>query len=328
MLSPLWAARVILVCLWLPGSDLLSAQNSGPRPGGAYPTRPIRIITSEAGGGTDFAARMVAQGIAGPLSQPVIVDNRGSGTISGGIASKATPDGYTLLVTTNALWVLPFIQTVSFDPVKDFLPIATAAFSPTILVVHPSLPIKTVKELIARAKAKPGELNYASAGTGSSPHLAAELFKAMAEVNIVRIPYKGSGPALNDLIGGQVQIMFGTAGSVTTIIAAGKLRGLAVTSAQPSALFPGLPTVAESGVPGYRSETTYGVFAPAGTPASIVNRLNREVVLAVARQEIRDKFQNAGVEVAGSTPAQFAALIKTDIARMGKVIKDTGIRAD
>jgi tripartite-type tricarboxylate transporter receptor subunit TctC len=233
-----------------------------------------------------------------------------------------------LLVTTNALWVLPFIQKVNFDPVADFVPISTAALSPTILVVHPSLPAKSAKELIALAKAKPGELNYASAGTGSSPHLAAELFKAMAEVNIVRIPYKGSGPALNGLIGGQVQMMFGTAGSVSPLITSGKLRALAVTSAQPSPLFPGLPALADSGVPGYRSETVYGAFAPAGTPPAVVSRLNREIVLALERPEVKEKFLNAGVESAGSSPTQFAALIKSDMARMGKVIKDAGIRAD
>ena len=295
-----------------------------------FPTKPVRIVTLEPGGGTDFAARLIAQGLAGNFGHPVIVDNRGgaNGIIAVQVVAKALPDGYTLLINGSPVWLLPLLQdNVPYDPVKDLSPIALVTAAPNVLVVHPSSPANSVKELVALAKAKPGTLNYGSAATGGSPHLAAELFKALAGVNIVRIPYKGAVLALNDVIGGQVQVMFPTAATVAPHLKSGKLKVLAVTTAQPSALFPGLPTVAAS-VPGYESASVIGVFAPAATPAALVTRLNQEIVRVVNRADVKEKFFNSGVETVGNTPAQFAATIKSEMTRMGRVIKDAGIRGE
>jgi tripartite-type tricarboxylate transporter receptor subunit TctC len=301
------------------GADVVSGQD--------YPNKPIRIITADPGGSNDFLSRVIAQGISEPMGQQVIVDNRASAVVAGMVA-KSMPDGYTLLVTTGIVWILPFLQATSYDPVKDLAPITLAVSSPNILVVHPGVAVNSVKELIALAKAKPGELNYGSGATGSTSHLAAELFKAMAGVNIVRIPYKGAGPAVNGLIGGQVQLMIATSGSVAPHIKSGRLKALAVTSVQPSEIFPGLPTVGASGLPGYDAASMIGVFAPAKTPMAIVNRLNLEIVKTVNRPDAKAKLFNAGMEIVGSSPAQSAAAIKADMARMGKVIKDAGIHAE
>lgn len=293
-----------------------------------YPHKPIRIVTAEIGGGQDFGARIVAQGLTASLGQQVIVDNRAAGVIPANIVAKAPPDGYTLLVAGVSLWIAPYLQSnVPYDPVKDFSTITLLGISPTILVVYPSVPANSVKELIALAKAKPGQLNYASSSTGAPNHLAAELFKAMAGVNIVRIPYKGSVGGITDVISGQVQLTFGTAASVTPHVKSGKLRALAVTSAQPSAVFPGVPPVAAT-LPGYEAGSIYCVFAPAKTPVTLINRLNREIVQLLKTTEVRERFFNTGVETVGSSPEQLAATIKTDMARLGKVIKDAGIRGD
>ncbi len=294
-----------------------------------YPNKPIRIVTPGTGGGTDLTARMIAPGLSGSLGQQVVVDNRPSGVIAGGIASKAQPDGYTLLIGGSSHWLAPFMQdNLPFDPVRDFSAITLAVSMPNILVVHPSVAANSVKELIALAKSRPGELNYASALAGGTIHLAAELFKAMAGVNIVRVPYKGSGPALNDLIAGQVQVMFATAGSVAPHIKSGRLRALAVTTSQPSALAPGLPAVAAAGLPGYESVAMFGMFAPARTPATIISRLHQEIVGVLNKADVKQRFFNVGVETVGSSPEEFAAAVKSEIARMGKVIKSAGIRAD
>jgi tripartite-type tricarboxylate transporter receptor subunit TctC len=214
-----------------------------------------------------------------------------------------------------------------YDPVRDFAPVSLTNRSPNVLVVHPSLPVKSVKELIALAKAKPGELNYASASIASSSHLAAELFKAMTKTNIVHIPYKGSGAATIALIGGHVQLTFAAPGSVASTVKSGKLRAVAVTSAQPSALLPGIPTMAAT-VPGYESVAMTGIFAPAATPAAVINRLNQEVVRLFSQGDVKAKFFDGGLEAVGSSPEQLAAAMKSDMARMGKVIKDAGIRAE
>ena len=217
-------------------------------------------------------------------------------------------------------------DNVAWDGIRDFAPIIFATTEPNILVVHPLLPVKSVKELIALAKARPGALNYASIATGGPSHLAAELFKSMAGVNIVRIPYKGASPAAMDLVSGQVQLSFAAAASVAAPVKSGRLRALAITILQPSALFPGVPTVAASGLPGYEAGTVTGMFAPAKTPAAIINRLNREMAQALNRPEVKEKFSGAGQEIVGGSPDQFAAAIKADATRMGKVIKDAGIR--
>ena len=295
-----------------------------------YPTKPVRIIAASAGSSGDFAARLIAQGITGSLGQQVIVENRGGNvTISGELVAKAPPDGHTLLFMPSSLWLLPFMQDhVPYDPVRDFSPITHSGSTPAILVVHPSLRVNSVKELIALARAKPGELNYGSASTGSATHIASELLKSMAGVKILRIPYKGTTQALNDLLGGQVQLMFSTLAPALPHVKSGRLKGLAVTSAEPSALAPGVPTVAASGLPGFEAVSTQGMFAPAKTPVAIVQRLNQETVRFLNRPDVREKLLSVGTDVLGSSPEQFAATIKSEMARLGKAIKDAGIRAE
>jgi len=294
--------------------------------GQAYPTRPIRIVTSAAGGSPDLVARLIAQGISGPLGQPVIIDNRSSGIVPAELVAKAPPDGYTLIGTSNVLWLVTLMQKTTFDPLRDFAPIAMTNLAPAVLAVHPSLPVKSVKELIVLAKARPGQLNYSSSTNGTASHLAGELFKALASVNIVRIAYKGAGLAINDLISGQVQMTFITATSVMPHVKSGRLRALAITSARPSELFPGLPTVAASGLPGYEATSSGALLAPAKTSEAIISRLNHEVVRFLGTPEARERLFHAGSEVVGSSPDELAAAIRTEMDRMRKVIKDAGIR--
>jgi tripartite-type tricarboxylate transporter receptor subunit TctC len=315
-----WICVVIMMVI---GAGVVSGQD--------YPNRPIRIVTGAAGGGGDFAARLIAQLLTGRLGQQVIVENRGgaSGIIAAQTVAKAPPDAYTLLLYTGTFWILPFLRdNVPYDPVRDFSPISMTNRVPNILVVHPSLPVKSVKELIALAQNRPAELNYASVGVGGGAHLAGELFKAMAGVNMVHVPYTGTGPAVNALVGGQVQLMFPNAASVMPHVNSGRLRALAVCSAEPSELAPGLPTVAASGLPDFESVLMLGIFAPAKTPATLINRLNKEIVQGLNGADVRAKLLAAGVEPVGSSPEQFAAMIKSEMARMGKVIKDAGIREE
>ena len=295
----------------------------------SYPVKPIRIITASVGGGADELARTVGRGISGPLGQQVFVDNRGGGLVPGATIAKSPGDGYNLLMNGGTLWFVPLIRdNVPYNVQRDFAPIAWVSTSPVILFVHPSLPVKSVRELVALAKARPGELNYASSATGSINHLSAELFKALARVNVVRISYKGTGAALNDLIGGQVQLSFSAGAAMASHVKSGRLRALAVTSAQPSAAYPGLPTIAASGVPDYESVSVVGMFAPAKTPPAIVNRLHEETARVLKETETRERFLAAGVELVGGTPEQLATLIRNDVARWGKVIKDAGIREE
>ena len=275
-------------------------------------------------------SRLIAQGLTVSLGQQVVVENRGgaSGAIAAQAVAKAPADGYTLLFYSNGIWTLPLLRDVPYDPVKDFAPLTLVAISPNMIVVHPSLPVRSVKQLIALAKARPGELNYSMGGTGTTPHLAAELFKSMAGVDIVRINYKGAGPALNELIGGQVQLTFATTASGMPHVKSGRLKALAVTSAEPSALVPGLPTVAASGLPGYESGANYVMFAPAHTPLTIINRLNQETLRVLQQAEVKQMFLNYGVEAEGSSPEDLAMTVKSEIARLGKIIKDTGLRGE
>ena len=296
--------------------------------GQGFPTRPVRIVTAEVGGGSDFTARQIAQGLSTSLGQQVIVENRPSGFIPGEIVSRASPDGYTLLLFNTILWTAPLIQKAPYDPARDFAPVALIGSTPSVLVVHPSLPVKNVAELVSLARSKPGELNYGSTGTGAANHLSAELFKAMAGVNIVRINYKGGSLALNGLIGGEIHLMFTTPITSAPHVRSGKLKVLAVTSAEPSALAPGVPTMAASGMPGYESLATYGIFAPARTPKPLVDKLNAEIVRVLNRAETRDRFFNTGMEVAAGTPEQLAAMMKSDVARLERLIKAAGIRAE
>lgn len=316
-----FAVPICLLAMLMPGAHTGAAQN--------FPTKPIRIVTSEVGGGLDFVARLVAPGLTGNLGQQVIVDNRPSGVFTGSIVSRATPDGYTLLLNGSSFWLLPFLQnTVPYDPVRDFSPITLATNSPLILVVYPGLPVKSVKDLIALAKAKPGELNYSSSSLGTPQHIASELFKSMAGVNIVRIPYKGAGPAVAGLMAGEVQMSFSSAGAAAPHIKSGRLRALAVASAEPSALAPGLPTVASAGLHGFEAGSIWGFFAPAKTPVSLINRLQHEIVSVLNKADVKEKLLNATTEVVGSTPEKFASVIKADMLRGSQVIKAAGIRAD
>ncbi len=290
-----------------------------------YPSRPVRILTAEPGGVTDFAARLIAQGMTISLGQQVIVENRGV-TSSAESAAKATPDGYSLLALGSSVWIGPLMQKMPYDPVKDFSPITLTTTSPNILVVHPAVPVTSIRELITLAKARPGELNYASATIGSISHLGGELFKVMAGVNIIRIAYKGTGQALNDVIGGQVQLMFPNAGSGLPHVKSGRLRALAVTSATPSALLPDLPTVAASGVPGYEASSMTAMFAPARTPDALIKRLNQQITRIVSGADVKKKLLDSGVEPAAGPPEQLASTVKSEMARFGKLIKDARIR--
>lgn len=322
------ALRRLSVGLMVLGAGVVSAQTTSTASGQAFPNKPIRIVTSEPGGSGDFVGRLIAQGLPSGLGQPVIVENRGGNVvIPSMIVAKAAPDGYTLLLYGGTFWVGPLLEPLPYDPVRDFSPVTLAVGSPGIVVVHPSVPVNSIKELIALAKANPGVLNYGSGATGAITHLALELFKSMAGVDIVRIAYKGAGPAITDLIGGQVQVMFATSGSVAAHVKSGKLKALAVTSAQPSALFPNLPTVAAT-IPGYRGESIFGIFAPAKTPAVIINRLNQEIVRVLNTADVKEKLFNSGVEVVASSPEQFGAAVKSEIARLSKVIKDAGIKVE
>ena len=294
----------------------------------SYPNRPVRFVTAAVGGGNDFGARLIAHGLTESLGQQVIVDNRGGAHVPQNLVSKATPDGYTILVQNNTVWVAPLLEKTAYDHFRELIPITLTARAPNILVVHPSLPVNSVKDLIAAAKAAPGTINYASGVVGSSNWIAAELFKALAGVNLVRIGYKGSGPALIDVMAGQVKIMFSTTTSSLGHVKSGKLKALAITSPQPSPLTPGLPTIAASGVPGYAADAIYGVWAPAKTPAAILTRLNQEIVKVLSTQQVRDRFFSTGAEVVASTPQVFAEEIKSESVRLDKVFKAAGIRAE
>ena len=321
MLLSHFVAWTFPVSMMVLGAGVVSAQT--------YPNKSIRLLTNGVGGGADFVARMIAQGLTGSLGQQVVVDNRPNGTIPTEIVAKAAPDGYTLHLNSNGMWTLPLLRSrVPYDPVRDFLPITLATRTLNVLVVHPSLRVTSVRELIALAKSRPGELNYASGGTGSAMHLGIALFTSMAGVNIAHVPYKANSLAVNDLISGQVQMTIVSAGSVMQHVKGGRLKALAITSAQPSTLFPDLPTVAASGLPGYESATVYAVFAPAKTSEAIVTRLNQDIVRVINREDVKEKFFNAGIESIGSSPEQLAATIKSEMAKMGKVIKNAGMRDD
>ena len=293
-----------------------------------YPNHPIRIITASPGGAVDLVARLIATKLSASWGQQVIVENRGgSGVIAGDALAKAPADGYTLLFYGAGIWLVPFMRDTSpFDPVRDFAPITLATSSPGAIAVHPSLPVKSVKDLIALAKAKPGQINNASICTGTSSHLAAELFKFMTGTNIVNVAYRGNAEALSAIISGEVQLMFTTVTAILPYSKVGRMRLLAVTSAEPTALAPGVPTVAASGVPGFESSSTLVFFAPAKTPSSILSRLNQETVRILNQVDVKDQLLRAGIQVVASTPEQLAATMKADMGQMGKVIRDAKIR--
>ncbi|HWI15687.1 MAG TPA: tripartite tricarboxylate transporter substrate-binding protein [Burkholderiales bacterium] len=292
----------------------------------AYPNKVVRIVTPATGGGSDVLARMISPGLTASFGQQVVVDNRGA--IAPEIVAKSPADGYTLMVNGSPLWLLPVLRKgTPWNPVRDFAPITLAVSSPSMLVVHPSVPARTVKELIAVAKAHPGKLNYAAGTIGATPHLAGELFKVMAGVNIVRVPYKGSGPGLIGLMIGEVEFMFPGAASAWGYVKQGRLRGLAIASAQPSPLFPGLLPLADT-LPGYESISPQGIVAPAGTPVAIVQKLHAEIARVLNSADVKDKLHSSGIEVVASTPEEFGAAIKAGIARTTTLMKEAGIKQE
>jgi len=299
----------------------------------SYPNRPIRFVVPFApGGSTDTLARTLGQKLTDALQQQVVVDNRSgaNGNIGMEIVARAAPDGYTIVLGYIAnLGIGPGLYArLPFDPVKDYAPITQVASSPNILAVHPSLPVKSFREMIAYAKTNPKKLNFASSGVGSIGHLTGELLNRSAGVDMVHVPYKGSGQAVIDLLGGQVQTMFSGMSSVMQHIKAGKLRALAVTGAQRSPAVPEVPTIAESGFPGFEATAWYGVLATARTPKTIVNRLHDEIVRALALPEVRERLNNVGFELVGSTPDEFAAFIKSEITKWTKVVRAAKISAE
>jgi tripartite-type tricarboxylate transporter receptor subunit TctC len=290
--------------------------------------RPRRILTVEVGGGNDTIARFAAQAWGTVLGQRVLVENRpgASGVIAAETVIRAAPDGHTLLALGMSLWVLPLLQSVPYDPLNDLAPVTLVATSPNVLVVNPALPVKSARELIALAHARPGQLNYATAGSGSTGHLAIELFRSMAKIDMVRIAYKGGAPAMTDLISGQVQLAITSTGSLGGHAKSGRLRALAVTSAAATPLVPGVPTIASAGLPGYELVSAYGLFAPAKTPLALIARLQQEIARGLQTPEIQERYFNTGSEVVASTSREFAAAIQADIVKLGKLIREANIR--
>jgi tripartite-type tricarboxylate transporter receptor subunit TctC len=299
----------------------------------AYPTRPIHIVvpSSPGAGVTDIMARLLGQHLSGRIGAQIVIDNRpgASGIIGSELVSRAAPDGYTLLIANVSLIVNPFLYPrMPYDPLKDFIPVTNLNSAPLMLVVHPSVPANSVMELIAYAKSHPGRLNYGSGGLGSTPFLAAELFKSLAGIDVVHVPYKGGAPALSDLVGGQLSFMIENMPGTMPYVRAKNLRALAITSPQRSALAPELPTMAEAGVPGYEISGWNGLFAVKGTPPEIVARLHSEVAEILRTAEVRQELAALGAEPVGDTPDEFAAFLKADMARWGKIIQEKGIRSD
>ena len=296
-------------------------------PGIDYPNRPVRfLVTYPPGGGNDLIARMIGLKLSERLGQPFLVENRSGagGTIGTGAAAASAPDGYTIvLVSTPFAMSQALYANLTWDPVKSLAPITLVGSSPNMLVVHPSVPAKSVAELLQLARAKPGHLNIGSLGSGTTQYLAGEVLKMMGKVDIVQIPYKGSAPAMQDLIAGQVQLMFNAMPSTLPHVKSGRLRALAITARERSPLAPDLPTVAET-LPGYEITTWFGILAPAGTPAQIVNKLNHEIVAILQLPEIRTRLADMGVDVSGSTPDAFAAYIRTELVKWADIIKATG----
>ena len=297
-----------------------------------WPGRPVRIVVPQTpGASTDLTARLIAQKLSPVLGQPVIVENRpGAGSIVGTeLVAKATPDGHTLLVVASSITLNPIIhKNLPFDPQRDLTPITQLSSFPNMLVVNPTLPVKTVQDLIALAKSKPGALNYGSAGTATGTHLSAELFKYMTGTDMVHVPYKGGGAAMPALLGGQVQLMFSTTVTALPHVRAGKLRAIAVTSGKRWPSLPDIPSIAESGVPGYDHTPWNGFLAPAKTPRNVITRLNEEAAKILHMPDTRSLFTGEGAEPVGNKPEEFAAIIKSETAKWTKVVKAAGIQAD
>ena len=299
----------------------------------AYPTKPVTIIVPFAAGGTtDILARIIGQALTAELGQSVVVDNRAGagGNIGGQAAAKAAPDGHTLFMGTVGTHAInaSLYKKMPFDPVKDFAPLTRVANVPNLLVANPAQPYKSVKDLIAYAKANPGKVNFGSSGNGSSIHLSGELFKSLAKVDMQHVPYKGSAPAVTDLLGNQIGIMFDNMPSAIQHVRSGKLVPLAVTTAKRSPELPSVPTIAEAGVPGYEATSWFGMFAPAGTPVPVLAKLNAAIVKVLAQPDVKKKINEQGAEVYSETPEQFAAFIQAESVKWGKVVKESGASLD
>lgn len=303
---------------------LLAAPHAGAQ---EFPSKPVRIVTSEVGGGGDFTARLVAQGLTAALGQPAVVDNRGGGVIAGEFVARAAPDGHTLLVYGNTLWLLPLMRSqVPYDPPRDFAPVTLATRNSNILAVHPSLPVRSVGDLVALARARPGQLNYGSAAAGTTSHMGAELLKYHARIDLVRVPFRGASSVLNALLSGEVQVLFLGGATAVSQLKSGRMRALAVASAEPSPVFPGVPTTASAGLPGVEVVAVFGVLAPARTPAPVVALLAREIARALQRADMGNRLAAVGAEAVGSTPEAFAAMMRDEVARVEPVVRAAGIR--
>jgi len=312
---------------------LVGITSSVPATAQQYPARPIRMLIGfPPGGGTDIVGRIVAQKLSENLGQQIIAENRGgaTGMVAAELAARAAPDGYTIMMAhIAAMSILPSLYPkMAYDTAKDFAPITLAGIGPNLLVVHPSLPVRSVKDLIALAKARPGQLHYASPGNGSVQHLSGELFKLQAKVDMLHIPYKGSGQSIVDLIAGHVQLNFDAVPVVLGHARQGRLRALAVTSAQRSALLPDIPTVSESGVAGFDMSTWWGLVAPSAVSKDIVAKLHAETVKALKMSEVRERLGGVGAEPGGNTPDQFGAFIRSETAKYARVVKDANIKID
>ena len=323
--AKLLAGVALSVGLGLGNASLVHAQD--------YPSKPVRFVVPFAPGGTtDVLARLVGEKLSASLGQQFVVDNKpgAGGNVGTAQVAKAEPDGYTLLMGTVGTHAInaSIYPSLPYDPVQDFAPVTLVATVPNVLVVNPEVPANSVAELIALAKEKPGELNFASSGNGSSIHLSGELFKAMTGVDIVHVPYKGSGPAVVDLLGVQVDMMFDNLPSSAPQIKAGKLRPLAVTTKERSPMLPDVPTMAEAGVPGFESYSWFGILAPAGTPEAIVNKLQGEIAKALADPAMRERFAEVGAVPVGDTPAEFADLIAAETAKWAKVVEEAGVKLE
>jgi len=317
-------ATFLLGCAAVLVAPIAPAQN--------YPHKPIRVIVSVPAGATpDVTARLVTPGLAQQLGQPLVVDNRGGagGLIGAELVAKAAPDGYTLFISSpGALTILPHLRKVPYDTLKDFAPISLISIGPFVLITHPSVPARTVKELVALAKAQPGKLNYASAGNGVANHLAMELFKQMAGVDITHVPYKGAPQAVTDVLAGHMNMMFNSIAPIVGHIKAGRVRVLGIASSKRSPQLPDIPTISEAGVPGYESENWFGMFAPAKTPKRIIARLNEAVVKVVRSPEIQSQFAALGADAVGNSPEEFAAFVRRDMQQYAKIVKQSGAKLD
>ncbi len=297
----------------------------------SWPSRPLRyIVPFPPGAFNDTLGRTISAELSKTLGQPMVVDNRpgGNSIIGTEAAAKSAPDGYTLFGAALPFSVIQSLYKTSFDVTKDFAPITLAGISANLLVAHPAFPVSTVKELIEHARRNPGRINYGSSGNGTSVHLSMELFKSMTKTFVLHIPYKGSAPVVTDLLAGQIDVMFDNVPNVIGHVRAGKMKAIAVSTPQRSALAPDVPTVAEAGVPGYELSVWFGVLAPAGTPRDIIARLNTEIVKVLNAPEVKDRFAKQGVEVRTSTPEQFGEFLRAEVSRWAKVVQDANIKAD